>query len=152
MSKVLIRGFRLEDFNQILILDQQTYCEEMQFKKEQLVQVLSHADVISYVIETEKKQFIGNFILKLEKFKNEMFIISLIIDAVFRKSGIGSFMMESIIEISKKLNINTLSTQIESKNQGSIIFLEKQSFEIKKQLSDFYYKDNKGLEFRKVIT
>lgn len=143
-----IREFKPEDTNAFLFLDHQSFPKAMQFTQEQLITVITHPDVVAYSLTTEDNAVIGALIAKLEKFKNELIIISLVIDPKHRKKGIGSTALETVCTIAGHLHVKKISIQVEQANQNAVSFLKKHQFQITEELQDFFSEGNPGYEMQ----
>ena len=68
-------------------------------------------------------------------------IIGIAVDNNYQKKGIGSLLLQKVIEEAKLNNIKSLSLEVDEKNEKAINFYKNKGFEVT-NIRKKYYKDN----------
>ena len=68
-------------------------------------------------------------------------IIGIAVDNNYQKKGIGSMLLQKVIEEAKLNNIKSLSLEVDEKNEKAINFYKNKGFEVT-NIRKKYYKDN----------
>ncbi len=119
--------------------------------KEQLHSILSHPDTVAYCLKNDKT-IIGYIILKIEKIKGWMDIISISIEKKYRRKGWGEKTILFSQEISKSIKLDAVVVQLNQKNKIATAFFKKLGFEITKKFDNYLAEKEKGCEMRLELT
>lgn len=144
---VHIAPFQPENLDSIFELEKKSISKDTAFTKERLHSILSHPDTVAYCLKNGKT-IIGYIILKIEKIKGWMDIISMAIEKQYRKKGWGKKTVLFTQEISKAIKLDAIIVQLNKKNKTTISFFQKQGFKITKEFDNYLAEKEKGCEMR----
>ena len=148
---VHIEPFQPENLDSICKLEQKNFPKETALPKEQLYAILAHPDTVTYCL-ANNHTVIGYIILKIEKIKGRMDIISIAIEKKYRRKGWGKKTIFFSQEISKSIKLDSIIVQLNKKNKSGITFFQKLGFEINKEFDNYLTKKEKGYELRLNLT
>lgn len=169
--QIQIRNFQPEDFADFLEIEQQSYRKEIAFDKQKLYSFLGDADIVAFCVEatlqppeTEElaatntaepvpkavqKKLIGTLLLKIQKFKNQIWLVSIAISPEYRRQGFGQQALKYATELSLFLRSNELLLQVEENNHSAVQLFQKHDFLTTEKLTDFLLPNNLGLSMKK---
>lgn len=95
-----------------------------------------------YIVAKLKNEIIGFAGIKI--LIDEADIMNIVTKKSYRKKGIGSILLQNLIDISKNLNLTSITLEVNEENTPAITLYKKFNFEeigIRKN----YYKDKNGI-------
>ena len=144
-KNIEITPMTLEDFNQIsstLISDFDDFWNSSILKNEIL------AENSHYLVSKFNQEIVGFAGIKCNL--DEADLMNIVTKKNFRNQGIASTLLKSLIPLSKKLNLVSISLEVMEENYPAIHLYKKLGFEqvgIRKN----YYQDKNGLIMRKFL-
>ena len=148
---VHIAPFQPENLDSICELEKQNLSKDTALPKEQLYDILAHPDIVAYCLKNGKT-IIGYIILKIEKIKGWMDIISIAIEKKYRRKGWGEKTLLFSQEISRSIKLDALIVQLNQKNKIAVSFFHKLGFEITKEFDGYLTENEKGYEMKLELT
>ena len=137
---VHIAPFQPENLDSICEMEKKNLSKDTALPKAQLHDILAHPDIVAYCLKNGKT-IIGYIILKIEKIKGWMDIISIAIEKKYRRKGWGKKTLLFSQEISKSIKLDAMIVQLNQKNKIAVSFFHKLGFEITKEF-DGYLTEN----------
>lgn len=102
----------------------------------------------SYLVARMNNEIVGFAGIKVVL--DEADIMNIVIKKNYRNQGIGTLLLESLISLAKRLNLNSLSLEVSEKNLPAIHLYQKFGFEslgVRKN----YYQDKNGIIMTKKL-
>ncbi len=130
--EVLIREFRREDVDGLYFLDRRCYAPPYRLAYHQLVSTLLDRDVVALVAEAEgwtQAGVIGALILRGEHWQKRMSIVALMVEAPFRRQGLGRRLLAWAERLARAQGYGELVVPLEADNEGAAAFLAACGFE-----------------------
>ncbi len=144
---VHIAPFQPENLDSICEMEKKNLSKDTALPKAQLHDILAHPDIVAYCLKNGKT-IIGYIILKIEKIKGWMDIISIAIEKKYRRKGWGKKTLLFSQEISKSIKLDAMIVQLNQKNKIAVSFFHKLGFEITKEFDGYLTENEKGYELR----
>ena len=142
-----ILPFLPEDLEDICLLENKSFPANISIPKEQLCSIVVHSDVVSFCLK-DKEKMVGYIILRIEKIKCIMSIISLAIEEEYRRKGWATKIITFTKEVSKAIKLDALLLQIEKTNKDGIAFFSSLGFQNIKEFENYLYEGQLGCEMR----
>ena len=101
-----------------------------------------------YIVAKLKTKIIGFAGIKV--LFDEADIMNIVTKKSYRKKGIGSILLQNLIDISRNLNLTSITLEVHQENLPAITLYKKFSFE-EIGLRKNYYKDKNGIIMMKKI-
>ena len=101
-----------------------------------------------YIVAKLENEIVGFAGLKI--IFDEADIMNIVVKKSYRKNGIGSLLLENLINIANNLNLNTLTLEVNEKNLNAIHLYECFDFE-KIDTRKNYYKNNTAIIMQKQL-
>lgn len=121
----MIREYKEEDFNAINVLGRDL---DINF----IYKTSPERKCYIY----EEKEIIG--FISIDLLGDRVEIIDFIVHINHRKKGIGSMLLDNVIQVSKDNNTNSITMEVKSTNKGAIEFYKKHDFEIVSTRKSYY--------------
>ena len=145
--KVQLLPFQPQDLELICSLEKISFSKISAIPSKQLCAMILHNDVLCYCLKTESNDLIAYILLKIEKIRHSIIILSLAVQKKHQRIGLGSLLLDFCKTISKDLRLDTIKVQIENSNKKSQKLLEKAKFKFSEEFQNYLKEGNKGLEF-----
>lgn len=142
-----IEPFLPSDVEAICNLEEELFPKEIAISKEQLYAILIHSDVVTFCLRNDI-EVVGYLILRIEKIKGYMCIISVAIKKQFTRQGWGSKLLLFAKDASMVIKLDYLLLQIEKTNQQGINFFKKLGFKITKEFKNYLKAKQIGYEMK----
>jgi ribosomal protein S18 acetylase RimI-like enzyme len=128
--EVLIRPFRPEDLDGLFVLDYRCYTAPYRFGYSQLLSTLRQPRVSAVVIEGERKgDIVGGLIVRGEPEAGQAAVVSLMVEADFRRYGLGSRLLRWATEHARTSGWAAVVVPLERENAEAAAFLAANGFE-----------------------
>ena len=132
----------LENIKEILTTDFDDFWNYSTLKEE------LKSDNSKYIIATLNSEIVGFAGIKIAG--DQADIMNIVTKKSFRKKGIGTLLLNSLISICKDLNLSSIFLEVNQSNYPAILLYE--SFGFKKiGIRKNYYKNNDGFVYFKTI-
>jgi len=143
----MIRPFQVNDMFSVIKLASETLTENY------------NPSLFNYFYETfpqgfliaEKHHKIIGFIVGLPLGQKNARILMLSISEKQRKQNIGSKLLEEFLKEVSLQNINNLELEVKTENRPAIKFYEKNGFQIKEEIKNFYENGENAFIMKKTI-
>ncbi len=100
--------FSPDDLDILYRLESECNDSDLKLEYYQLLKIVQHHDTVTYTVRNDKKEIIGSFYIKVEKFLNQLWILGINISEEYRRMGNGRLVMETINTIAKHLYIPSI--------------------------------------------
>ena len=130
-----ILNFLPEHLNEIIEIEKECFPEKSQLSKDYLL-FLWRKFPEGFLVAKEEEKILGYGICQKEG--KEGVIFSLAVKPKYQGRGIGSKILERLIETLKKEKIEKISLHARKKNEKAINFYQKFGFKIKKEVENYY--------------
>ncbi len=145
-KNIEITPMSLEDFNQIadtLTSDFDAFWSSSILKEE------LNAENSNYLVAKWNQKIVGFAGIKI--LMDEADIMNIVVKKDYRNQGIGSLLLENLIDVSKNLNLTTITLEVMEENYPAIHLYRKLGFE-QTGLRKNYYQDKNGLIMTKKLS
>ncbi|MFO7814711.1 MAG: ribosomal protein S18-alanine N-acetyltransferase [Halanaerobiales bacterium] len=127
------------DLNQILKIEREAFSNpwNLKFFREEL----RHNAFALYLTAEVEENIIGYVGCWFKNHASEVHIVNLAVKKDFRRRGIGSYLIDEIIDMARNLKAEFVTLEVRVTNKAAIELYEKLGFE-KAGLTPHYYLDN----------
>ena len=132
----------LEEIKDILLSDFDDFWSYEVLREELL------SDSSLYIVAKKQNEIIGFAGIKI--IIDEADIMNIVVKKSYRNNGIGSLLLENLILISNKKNLNFINLEVDCKNTIAINLYKKFGFE-EISLRKNYYKNNDAMIMKKKL-
>ncbi len=132
----------LEEIKDVLLSDFDDFWSYEVLREELL------SDSSLYIVAKKQNEIIGFAGIKI--IIDEADIMNIVVKKSYRNNGIGSLLLENLILISNKKNLNFINLEVDCKNTIAINLYKKFGFE-EISLRKNYYKDNDAIIMKKKL-
>ncbi len=132
----------LEEIKDILLSDFDDFWSYEVLREELL------SDSSLYIVAKKQNEIIGFAGIKI--IIDESDIMNIVVKKSYRNNGIGSLLLENLILISNKKNLNFINLEVDCKNTIAINLYKKFGFE-EISLRKNYYKNNDAMIMKKKL-
>ena len=145
-KNIKINSMNLDDYNQISDEFSTNFDSfwDCSILKDELKCNNSH-----YLVAKNNNEVVG--FIGIKTMIDEADIMNIVVRNDFRNQGVGTLLLENIITLCKKLNLNYLTLEVNEENCSAIHLYKKFGFE-KVGIRKNYYKDKNGLIMKKKLT
>jgi ribosomal-protein-alanine N-acetyltransferase len=145
----VIRAYQLADFDALYELDQQCFPRGIAYSKSMLRYFLQIAPETCFVAATEEAAIAG-FILG-EVDRPLAHIITIDIAEVYRRSGIGSQLLDKLERKFQALGVETVVIETAVNNAAGIAFWQRHGYQTTRRLKKYYLGRTDAHEMRKPL-
>ena len=132
----------LEEIKDVLLSDFDNFWSYEVLREELL------SDSSLYIVAKKQNEIIGFAGIKI--IIDEADIMNIVVKKSYRNNGIGSLLLENLILISNKKNLNFINFEVDCKNTNAINLYKKFGFE-EISLRKNYYKNNDAMIMKKKL-
>ena len=132
----------LEEIKDVLLSDFDDFWSYEVLREELL------SDSSLYIVAKKQNEIIGFAGIKI--IIDEADIMNIVVKKYYRNNGIGSLLLENLILISNKKNLNFINLEVDCKNTIAINLYKKFGFE-EISLRKNYYKNNDAIIMKKKL-
>lgn len=132
----------LEEIKDVLLYDFDDFWSYEVLREELL------SDSSLYIVAKKQNEIIGFAGIKI--IIDEADIMNIVVKKSYRNNGIGSLLLENLILISNKKNLNFINLEVDCKNTIAINLYKKFGFE-EISLRKNYYKNNDAMIMKKKL-
>ena len=132
----------LEEIKDVLLSDFDDFWSYEVLREELL------SDSSLYIVAKKQNEIIGFAGIKI--IIDEADIMNIVVKKSYRNNGIGSLLLENLILISNKKNLNFINLEVDCKNTIAINLYKKLGFE-EISLRKNYYKNNDAMIMKKKL-
>ena len=132
----------LEEIKDVLLSDFDDFWSYEVLREELL------SDSSLYIVAKKQNEIIGFAGIKI--IIDEADIMNIVVKKSYRNNGIGSLLLENLILISNKKNLNFINLEVDCKNTIAINLYKKFGFE-EMSLRKNYYKNNDAIIMKKKL-
>ena len=132
----------LEEIKDVLLSDFDNFWSYEVLREELL------SDSSLYIVAKKQNEIIGFAGIKI--IIDEADIMNIVVKKSYRNNGIGSLLLENLILISNKKNLNFINLEVDCKNTIAINLYKKFGFE-EISLRKNYYKNNDAMIMKKKL-
>jgi ribosomal-protein-alanine N-acetyltransferase len=150
VGKVTIRQLVWEesDIHQILEIENASFNKDDAYSLEDFERWYSYNPDFCIVAEIDGK-IVGNMICRIQRYSLDL--ASCAIHPDYRRSGIGSLLLNETEIMSRKFGIRKIYLEVRKSNASAQAFWQKMGFEILDILPGFYADGEEALRMRKSI-
>ena len=145
-KKIEITPMTLEDLNQIANTLTSDFDE---FWNSSILKEELNAKNSNYIVAKLNQKIVGFAGIKI--LMDEADIMNIVVKKDSRNQGIGSLLLENLIDLSRKLNLASITLEVMEENYSAIHLYRKFGFE-QTGLRKNYYKDKNGLIMTKKLS
>jgi ribosomal-protein-alanine N-acetyltransferase len=130
---MIIREFKRPDVKRVLEIEMESFNDP--YPASILIDIYNLG--AGFLVAQEDNMVVGYIIFWI-RYEDEGHIISLAIDKRYRRTGIGSQLVDYAINIFSKCNMKDIKLEVRVSNKGARKFYEKMSFKEKEILKNYY--------------
>jgi GNAT superfamily N-acetyltransferase len=147
MVEVRFREFRKGDMDALYFLNQRCYAPERRQRYSRILDTLLDRDVAALVAEEVEEGYsslIGGLIVQGDPWNRRLFIVSLMVDAPYRRLGIARRLLAWAERLGESFNCAALLVPLEAGNEDGAAFLAAQGFHESDEETPFFAGPEEG--------
>jgi [ribosomal protein S18]-alanine N-acetyltransferase len=130
---MIIREFRRSDIKRVLEIEIESFKDP--YPPSILVDIYNLG--AGFLIALLDDNIVGYIIFWI-RFEDEGHIISIAVDKKYRRRGIGTKLVNNVIQIFNRCNVKNIKLEVRANNQEARIFYEKSKFKENKIFKGYY--------------
>ena len=131
-----LRDYRSSEFEEIWKLDQRCFARDIAYSRQELAHYVSNKNSICLVLDQEER--IIGFILGHTDRRGFGHIVTLDVDSLQRRSGLGSRLMGALEERFRALGLSSVFLEVAVNNLPALAFYKQHGYSVLKTLRRYY--------------